>query len=128
MKIKNLFDLMTDAQDFLTFFDKVESPEQLVSRLERLKRGPVRDFFITLEGLRVSVDKCFSDTIEPHGSLDDDEENEDEDEELANLERELTSTELTGEKDLPPEPSDKQESLQKDPVSKEQTSDSTPTT
>ena len=38
MKVSSLFDLIADSRDLVEFFDGVNSKEQLVSRLERLKR------------------------------------------------------------------------------------------
>ena len=38
MKISSLFTVMTDANDILDFFENVNTTDQLVSRLERLRR------------------------------------------------------------------------------------------
>jgi hypothetical protein len=76
MKISSLFDLITDANDVLDFFERVESPEQLVSRLERLKRQGATEMFACLEGLRGSVTSALNDTLEMNASLDEPETDE----------------------------------------------------
>jgi hypothetical protein len=92
MKISSLFDMVTDANDVLDFFDRVDSPEQLVSRLERLKRQGTTELFACLEGLRSSVTAALNDTLEMSASLDEPELDDDSDlsidKELANLESE----------------------------------------
>ena len=70
MKISSLFDLITDANDILDFFDRVSSPEQLVSRLERLKRQGAPELYACLEGLRGSVTSALNDTLEMNAALD----------------------------------------------------------
>ena len=37
MKLSSLFTVITDANDVLDFFEGVDTTDQLVSRLERLK-------------------------------------------------------------------------------------------
>lgn len=71
MKIGNLFDLLTDARDVLEFFEGCHNREQLVSRLERLKRQGSEELMECIDGLRVSVDRTFEDTLEMSASLDD---------------------------------------------------------
>lgn len=70
MMIKYLLDLSADASDLLDFFEDVTTPEQLVSRLERLKRGAAEEMFACIEGLRASVENFLQDTVEPSGALD----------------------------------------------------------
>jgi hypothetical protein len=69
MKIQILFDIIRSSQDLLSAFEGVESPAQLVSRLEKLKRSDVEGLLADVENLRDSVDECLSDTIETGGSL-----------------------------------------------------------
>ena len=38
MKVQNLFDILQDTQDLLSYFEDVANRDQMVSRLERLKR------------------------------------------------------------------------------------------
>jgi hypothetical protein len=68
MKIQSLFDLITDARDVTDFFAKVESPEQMVSRLERIKRGEAEDFLATVEALQISLAGMLEDTLEMSSS------------------------------------------------------------
>lgn len=109
MKISSLFDLITDANDLLDFFVGVDTPEQFVSRLERLKRQGSHDMLACIEGLRISVSGALSDTLEMNSSMDEPDINDDLDldNELANLDDEIAnpaSEEVTGEvkKDIPP--------------------------
>ena len=76
MKISSLFNLLNDSQDVLDFFDRVESPEQLVSRLDKLKRQGAEELLTCIVGLRSSAVAALSDTLEMNAVLD---ENEDED-------------------------------------------------
>jgi hypothetical protein len=82
MQIGHLIDLTNDASDLLDFFDGVETQEQLVSRLERLKRGPIEELLACITGLRASNQQFRDDTVEPSGSIDGDEPEENELEEL----------------------------------------------
>ena len=79
MKISSLFDIITDSQDVLDFFERVESPEQLISRLDRLKRQGSEELFACLEGLRGSVAAALQDTLEMNASLGDPDTNSDDD-------------------------------------------------
>ena len=90
MKISSLFDIITDANDVLDFFDRVETPEQLISRLERLKRQGVEELFACIEGLRASVSSALNDTLEMNASLDDP---SDEEEDLTDLDAALSDLE-----------------------------------
>jgi hypothetical protein len=76
MKIGNLFDLLTDARDLLEFFEACHNREQLVSRLERLKRQGTEDLMDCIDGLRVTLDRTFEDTLEMSASLDENNEGE----------------------------------------------------
>lgn len=63
MKISSFFNLLTDLIDWNDLFEEVESREQLVSRLERLKHRP-DDVLALLHGSRLSVEKTMGDTLE----------------------------------------------------------------
>jgi hypothetical protein len=76
MKIGNLFDLLTDARDVLEFFEGCHNREQLVSRLERLKRQGSDELMDCIDGLRVTLDRTFEDTLEMSASLDEKDEGE----------------------------------------------------
>ena len=73
MKVSSLFDLITDSRDLVQFFDGVDSKEQLVSRLERLKRMDVEDLYACIEGLRATITKTLDDTLEMTAVLDEEE-------------------------------------------------------
>jgi hypothetical protein len=88
MKIGRLIDLTNDASDLLDFFEGVETQEQLVSRLERLKRGATEELLACIEGLRASNQSFRDDTVEPSGTLGDEDEPE---EDLGDLLSELES-------------------------------------
>jgi len=74
MKIQELFDLLAASQDFLTIFDGVESPSQLVSRLERLKREDVEGILQDLNALRLATENALAANLELGGSLGDDDD------------------------------------------------------
>jgi hypothetical protein len=90
MRISSLFDLITDGNDVLDFFDRVETPEQLVSRLERLKRQGAEELLACLEGLRASISSALNDTLEMNASID---ESSDDDSELGDLDAALADLE-----------------------------------
>ena len=111
MKIKYILDLTVDASDLLGFFEDVTTPEQLVSRLERLKRNTTEEMLACIEGLRTSLGSLLEDTVEPSGNLDDDDEGDDVKDLLSTLdEPDNTATETPAEtpaettpsKDAPP--------------------------
>ena len=51
MKIQSLFDLLQDAQDLLSFFDGVTNKNQMISRLETLKRQAPENLFDTIDAM-----------------------------------------------------------------------------
>lgn len=69
MKIQTLFDLLESAQDLLSYFDEVTTPQQLVSRLERLKRQDPEGILDDVLTLRACVDTALAAQIELGGSL-----------------------------------------------------------
>ncbi len=91
MKVSSVFNLMTDSSDVLDFFEGVETTDQLVSRLDRLKRQGADSLLDCLYALRSSTATLLDDTLEMSPSLGEPEEEEDNlgesisDEELENL-------------------------------------------
>ena len=77
MKIASLFNLVADSQDLLEFFERVETPEQLVTRIDRLKHGDNPELLLDcVQGLRAAVQEALDDTLEMSASLDDGEDEE----------------------------------------------------
>lgn len=74
MKIRNLFELVQDSKDVLDFFEGVESPEQMISALERIKKRESEDFLTCVQTLRISLEQLVDDTLELSGFGPDDEE------------------------------------------------------
>lgn len=91
MRIGSLFNLITDARDVLDFlFEGVETKEQLVSRLERLKRGEtVEELLACLFSLNSSAAAVLDETLEMNASMDEPDPGEDDD--LSDLDTELAS-------------------------------------
>ena len=69
MKIQILFEMIRSSLDVLSAFEGVESPAQLISRLEKLKRIDVEGLLADIDNLRDAVDECLSSTIETGGAL-----------------------------------------------------------
>lgn len=69
MKLASIFDLITASNDLLEYFEQVESPEQLISRLERLKRTDPEDMANCILDLRMSIQACLDDTLEVSASM-----------------------------------------------------------
>ena len=83
MKIQELFDLLTASQDFLGIFEGVESPSQLVSRFERLKRENVDGILQDLNTLRIATVSALEANLELGGTLGDTDDDEPSDLEAA---------------------------------------------
>ena len=87
MKFRNLFNLAGDAKDIIDFFDGVENTEQMVSRLERMKKRDDDEFLACIQSREVSVNAAMDDTLEMGADTSmDDEELEIGDDELNVLE------------------------------------------
>jgi hypothetical protein len=70
MKISRLFNLLQDVQDLLSMFENVSGTAQMVSCLERMRRGQApEDFYNTIQSLRVSLTEAFNDQLELGGDL-----------------------------------------------------------
>ena len=69
MKVSSIFNLMTDSSDVLDFFEGVETTDQLVSRLDRLKRQGADNLLDCLYALRSSNATLLDDTLEMSPSL-----------------------------------------------------------
>jgi hypothetical protein len=77
MKVSSVFTLATDATDVLDFFEGVETTDQLVSRLDRLKRQGTDNLLDCLYALKSSVATLLDDTLEMSslGGNDEEEDN-----------------------------------------------------
>jgi len=104
MKTRSLFDLLTDARDVVDFFERVETSEQMVSRLERIKRGEADDFLTCVEALRVSIEAALEDTLELSAGLESEEDGLEDlsDLDLNELEKQNPTQEPTAEKEKEP--------------------------
>jgi Flp pilus assembly CpaE family ATPase len=69
MRIQDLFDFTGSADELLSYFDNVTSPQQLVSRLEQLKRQDPEGLFDSLESLRLSHATVLEANLELGGAL-----------------------------------------------------------
>jgi hypothetical protein len=69
MKMQALFDLLQDAQDVLTFFENATTTEQMISRLERMKRQAPDEFLECVDSLRFSISAALEDNLELGGPL-----------------------------------------------------------
>lgn len=67
MKVRSFFEVFQDAKDMVDLFDGVETTQQMVSRLERLKRVGPEEVLETVTGLRMSLDAALEDTLEISG-------------------------------------------------------------
>jgi hypothetical protein len=88
MKMKNLFNLVEDADAIANVFAKVDTTEQMVSLLERLKKQGATELLEYVQSMRLSLQAAMEDTLEIGGSIGgdveddnfmDDESSEDED-------------------------------------------------
>ena len=79
MKIQTLFDLLGSAQDLLSNFEDVTTPQQMVSKLERLKRQDPEGLLDDVLILRASLDAALTAHIELGGALTDDDSEPDSD-------------------------------------------------
>ena len=102
MKFKSLFHLVEDAKDLLDYLEGVDNRDQLISRLERLKRQGTDDLLACIEGLRASVTDALDDTIEMSGTLDDDDLSEGIDEEISQLEAQIDEAGKSEEEPISP--------------------------
>lgn len=105
MKISSLYNVITDASDVLDYFEGVDSPEQLVSRLERLKRSDTREMMACIDGLRGSISEILDESLEVSTILGELEDKDDVDSELNDAELDsLTSEEAPPAPAAAPEP------------------------
>jgi hypothetical protein len=74
MKIQELFDLLGAAQDHLSYFDGVQTPTQVISRLEHLKHQDPEYFMEDLNALRIATQAALSANLELGGSLSTDDD------------------------------------------------------
>ena len=81
MKIRTLFNVLEDANEISSLFSRVETPEQMVSTLERIKKQGAAEFLETIQSLRLSTEAAFQDSLEMGGNLgfgENEDDNEDE--------------------------------------------------
>ena len=69
MKFGNLFNMVEDSQEICAVFDNVETPEQMISTLERLKKHGAASFLELISSLRLSTEAVLTDTLEPNNPL-----------------------------------------------------------
>jgi hypothetical protein len=101
VKVSSFFNLIVDGSDLLDFFQKVDTSEQLVSRLERLKREAPDELLSCIVGMRASIATALDDTLEMSAVLDEpDNDNPDLDSELASLEE--NDGEMQNPAEMPP--------------------------
>jgi hypothetical protein len=74
MKMRTLFNLIEDADEIAGLFAKVETPEQMVSLLERLKKQGATEFLDSVQSLRLSLQAAMEDTLEIGGSIGSDDD------------------------------------------------------
>jgi hypothetical protein len=89
MKMASLFNMITDASDLLDLFDGVDTTDQLISRLDRLKRQGKEEMLACIEGLRSSIAAALDDTLEMNGSIDEPSSDLDDENNLGDLDAEL---------------------------------------
>jgi hypothetical protein len=103
MKVSSLFTVITDADDVLEFFDGVETTDQLVSRLDRLKRQNTDNLLDCLYALKSSIATALNDTLEMSPDLGEPNEEDNLGDSISDEELEkLTSPDA--EKQNPPDP------------------------
>lgn len=69
MKFKSIFHLVEDAQEICSLFDNVETTEQMISTLERLKKQFPEEILSLIQSLRLSTEAILEDTFEPGGTV-----------------------------------------------------------
>jgi hypothetical protein len=70
MKMRQLFNLFQDVQDLLSMFENVSSTPQMVSNLERMRRGQAPDdLFNIVQSLRLSLTEALEANLELGGDL-----------------------------------------------------------
>jgi hypothetical protein len=69
MKIRELFDLLGAAEDFLSFWEGVETVDQMISRLEHLKRADPEGLLDDMHSLRICTAGAFDANLELGGAL-----------------------------------------------------------
>jgi hypothetical protein len=69
MKMRTLFNLLEDADEISSLFAKVDTPEQMVSLLERLKKQGTTEFLESIQSIRLSLQAAMEDTLEMGGTV-----------------------------------------------------------
>jgi hypothetical protein len=86
MKFGTLFELVSDAKDLLDLFEGVDNKDQMISRLEKLKRQAPDELLACTVGLHASVNAAMNESIDMSPSLDEDEITDEIDAEIKKLE------------------------------------------
>jgi hypothetical protein len=101
MKVSSLLGIYNSTRNLLDFFEDVETVDQLVSRLERLKKTKQEELLDSIEDLREAAVVLADDTFEMGGSSTEDlEEDESDDllgDDFPDLEDEEPEKEVIGE-------------------------------
>jgi len=79
MKVSSLLGVYNSARNLLDFFEDVQTVEQLVSRLERLKKTKQEELLDSIDDLREAAVVLADDTFEMGGSSTDDLEEDESD-------------------------------------------------
>ena len=103
MKVSSLFTVITDANDVLDFFEGVETTDQLVSRLDRLKRQATDNLLDCLYALKSSIATALDDTLEMSADLGEPDEEDNLGESISDEELENLTGEPETEKQKPPD-------------------------
>jgi len=103
MKVSSLFTVITDANDVLDFFEGVETTDQLVSRLDRLKRQATDNLLDCLYALKSSIATALDDTLEMSADLGEPDEEDNLGESISDEELENLTGDPELEKQNPPE-------------------------
>ena len=70
MKVSSFFDLLSEGRDLLEPFEDVFNKEQMISRLERLKRQGAEELLLRVEGMRAAITEALDDTLEMSAVID----------------------------------------------------------
>jgi hypothetical protein len=103
MKVSSVFALITSSTDLLDLFEGIETTDQLVSRLDRLKRQGSDILLDCLYALKGSTASLLDDTLEMSATLVDPEDDDELSGDLTDAELEsLTIEEKQSPSDPPP--------------------------
>jgi hypothetical protein len=104
MKVSSVFSLVTSSTDILDLFEGVESTDQLVSRLDRLKRQGPGILLDCLYTLKTSIALLLDDTLEMSAAQGEPEEGDTLAGDLSDAELESLEAEEKQSPPIPPPP------------------------